>query len=172
VAGARRLADEVRVGLGDTVSLTLAVNSDARRKDPLEENWFGKPVRHHVREFGLLFAAIGFAIVAVKLYRGADMSGLLSWIGAATVCAVLGLFAPRALLPLWRGWMKLAHYLSIVMTSVILSLAWCIGFLPMAGILKVLGIKRMDLSYKNGAASYWESRDSKYDDFKRLELQF
>ncbi len=172
MAGARRLADEVRVGLEDTVSLTVAVNNDARRKDPLEESWFGKPVRHHVREFGLLFAAIGFSLVAVKLYRGAEMPDVVSWIGAATAFALLGLFAPRVLLPLWRGWMKLAHYLSIVMTSVILSLAWCIGFLPMAGLLRVLGIKRMDLSYKSGATTYWESRDAKYDDFKRLELQF
>lgn len=172
MAGARRLADEVRVGLEDSVNVALAVQNRDERKDPLEENWFGKPVRNHLREFGLLFATIGFAAVAIKLYRGKEITEVLAWGGAATVFALLGLFAPRVLLPLWRGWMKLAHYLSIVMTSVILSIAWCIGFLPMATLLKVLGIKRMDLSFKNGATSYWESRDPKHDDFKRLELQF
>ncbi len=172
MAGARRLANEVRVGLEESVGLAVTVHNQDRRKDPLEENWFGKPVRHHLREFGLLFATIGFAVVAFKLYRGREIGDVLVWGGAATVFALLGLFAPRVLLPLWRGWMKLAHYLSIVMTSIILSLAWCIGFLPMAAILKVIGIKRMDLSFKSGAASYWESRDPKYDDFKRLELQF
>jgi len=172
VAGARRLADEVRVGLEDSVGLALAVHNRDERKDPLEENWFGRPVRNHLREFGLLFATIGFAAVAIKLYRGKEIEEVLLWGGAATIFALLGLFAPRVLLPLWRGWMKLAHYMSIVMTSVILSLAWSIGFLPMAAILKVLRIKRMDLSFKQGATSYWETRDSKYDDFKRLELQF
>jgi general stress protein CsbA len=85
---------------------------------------------------------------------------------------VLGYFFPRALLPVWRGWMKLAHYVSIVMTFVILAAAWTIGFVPMAYLLKVLRIKAIDLSYKAKVTSYWETRDPKYDDFKRLELQY
>jgi hypothetical protein len=47
-----------------------------------------------------------------------------------------------------------------------------VGFLPMAFALKVLGIRRMDTSFKADRATYWEPRDQKYDDFKRLELQY
>jgi hypothetical protein len=172
MAGARRLADEVRVGLGEEASVKSVANADARRKDPLNETWFDKPVRQHVREFGALFGAIGFFVTAVKLYQGRDASSYAAWLTAAVVFSALGFFAPRLLLPVWRGWMKLAHYLSIVMTTVILSLAWCIGFLPVAGMLKVLRIKPMDLSYRSSATTYWETRDPKYDDFKRLELQY
>ncbi len=68
--------------------------------------------------------------------------------------------------------MKMAHYLSIVMTFVILSVAWTIGFVPMAYLLKILRIKPMNLSYKAKVSTYWETRDTKYDDFKRLELQY
>ena len=172
MAGARRLADEVRVGLTEEVSVKSVANADTRRKDPLDETWFNKPIRQHVREFGALFGAIGFFVTAVKLYQGRDASSYAAWLAVAVTFSALGFLAPRLLLPVWRGWMKLAHYLSIVMTTVILSLAWCIGFLPVAAMLKVLRIKPMDLSYRSSATTYWETRDPKYDDFKRLELQY
>jgi hypothetical protein len=55
---------------------------------------------------------------------------------------------------------------------VLLSVAWTIGFVPMAYLLKILRIKSMDLRYGANIDSYWEKRDAKYDDFKRLELQY
>ena len=131
----------------------------------------GKPILQHVREFGAVFGTLCFTVCSFKLYRGSQEAAQI-WGAAGAVFAVLGYVFPRALLPVWRGWMKLAHYLSIAMTFVILSAAWTIGFVPMAYILKLLRIKAMDLSYKANVASYWEPRDSKYDDFKRLELQY
>jgi beta-lactamase regulating signal transducer with metallopeptidase domain len=68
--------------------------------------------------------------------------------------------------------MKFAHYLSIVMTAVLLSLVWIVGILPVAGIMRLVGIKRIDRSFRAERASYWEARDSKYDDFQRLKLQY
>lgn len=131
----------------------------------------GKPVRQHVREFGAIFGTICLTVCAFKLYRGSlDVAQI--WGAVGMVFAALGYLLPQALLPVWRGWMKLAHYLSIVMTFVILSTAWTIGFVPMAYLLKILRIKAMDLSYKTNVSSYWETRDPKYDDYKRLELQY
>lgn len=170
MAGARRLADEVRAGLGSDPKegLTKVANQDS---SPLTEKWMGKPVRQHVREFGAIFGTICFTVCAFKLYRGStDVAQIWGGVGAAF--AALGYFLPRVLLPVWRGWMKLAHYLSIAMTFVILAAAWTIGFVPMAYLLKVLRIKAMDLSYRADVTSYWETRDPKYDDFKRLELQY
>lgn len=74
--------------------------------------------------------------------------------------------------PLWKGWMAFAHKLSLVMTFAILSFAWTVVMMPMALLLKVLRIKVMDTSYKTGAATYWENRDPKFDNFKLLERQF
>jgi hypothetical protein len=112
------------------------------------------------------------AVAAWQWYKGRPVSSYALWLIPGIVCGVLGWLAPRVLLPVWRGWMKFAHYLSIVMTTVLLTLTWCIGFLPMAMLLKLIGIRRVNLSYKDGSESYWEKRDPKYDDFKRLELQY
>ena len=165
------MANEVRTGLEEAVA-TVPHQAIKEVVDVLDSDWMGKPTRVHVREFAFLFATIFLGIASYKTYLQGVTSTSLIWTGAGFVFGILGYRAPRVLYPLWKGWMKLAHYLSLVMTFVIMLLTWTIGFVPMATLLKVLRIKRMDLSYRSGAATYWETRDPKYDDFKRLEQQF
>ena len=164
------MENEIRVGLEDSVILTSS-DRTAQRVDPLDVVSFGKTARRHVREFGALFATICFGVAAWKLYRSHEMSSIAYWLAPGALFALLGWFAPRVLLPVWRGWMKFAHYLSIVMTAVLLGATWCLGFLPMALILRIVGKKRMDMSFRSNRATYWEDRDPKYDDFQRLKLQ-
>jgi hypothetical protein len=171
MAGARRLANEVRTGLEEAV-VTHRAPTKQDVVDVLDTSWMGKPVRTHVREFAVLFAIIFTSIASYKTYKYGVSSSSLAWAVAGIVIGLLGYRAPRVLHPVWKGWMKLAHYMSFVMTSLIMLLTWCIGFVPMAMLLKVLRVKRMDLSYRSGATTYWETRDPKYDDFKRLEQQF
>jgi hypothetical protein len=171
MAGARGLANEVRTGLEEAV-VTRPPETTTEVKDALDTDWMGKSVRVHVREFAVLFAIIFTTIASYQtFYYGVTTSSLV-WALTGIVIGILGYRAPRVLHPLWKGWMKLAHYLSIVMTFVIMSLVWTVGFVPMAMVLKALRIKTMDLSYKTGVSTYWETRDPKYDDFKRLEQQF
>ena len=171
MAGARRLANEVRTGLEDAV-VTHPMQSKKEVLDVLDTQWMGKSTRVHVCEFAVLFAIISLGVAIYKTYSYGVSTESISWTFAGIIIAILGYRAPRVLYPLWKGWMKLAHYLSVVMTFVIMLLTWVIGFVPMAILLKTLRVKRIDLSYKSGVETYWETRDSKYDDFKRLELQF
>lgn len=172
MAGERGLANEIRTGLEQAPE--SAVGSKVPRKvvDPLDELFFNRPVRTHVREFGALFGAIFFGFAAVRGYRHESLTGsyILSAIGVVFVA--LGYLAPSVLRPVWKGWMSFAHVLSLVMTWVIMSISWVVGFVPMALLLRVLGIKRIDLSYGAAVTTYWETRDPKYDDFMRLERQF
>lgn len=172
MAGARRLDNEVRVGLEPQVKPAIQVVSQQPAVDPLDVVTFGKSARRHVREFGLLFGVILSGVSIYYWYRGGSASVINGCAVAGATFALLGLLAPRALLPIWRGWMRFAHYLSIVMTTVLLSLTWTLAFIPTALVLRLIGIKRIDRSYGDKRASYWDKRDPKYDDFKRLELQY
>jgi hypothetical protein len=165
------LENEIRVGL-DTPTTENRAAFEQAPIDPLDVVSFGKTARRHVREFGFIFAAIFLGVAAWKLYRGHELASSLMWSLPGGLFAVLGVWAPRILLPVYRGWMKFAHYLSIVMTTVLLGVTWCVGFLPIALMVRVLGIKRMDMSFRSPRPSYWEPRDPKYDDFKRLKLQY
>jgi hypothetical protein len=170
VAGARGLANEVRTGLDPKTGQSQVVTME-KKVHPLDEVWMGRPIRTHIREFGGVFATLFLIIAGVQVYKGSLGTTQYVLMGAAGVFTLLGYFAPTVLKPLWRAWMKLAHVLSIVMTFVILGVIWCIGFLPMAGIVRMLGIRVVDQSYGN-KETYWVKRDPKYDDFSRLKQQY
>jgi hypothetical protein len=171
MAGARRLENEIRVGLEDSVTV-VPVSHTTPEVDPLEVMSYGKTARRHVREFGSLFAIIFFAVAGWKFYRGQDLVSCSYWMVPGVVFGALGWCAPRILMPVWKGWMTFAHYLGIVMTTVLLGVTWCVGFLPMAFALRIIGIRRMDMSFRADRPTYWEPRDPKYDDFQRLKLQY
>ncbi len=176
--GARRLADQVRVGLDQVqptlqeAGMTYANDDKAPVLGALDQTYFGRPIRQHIKEFAAILATISFAIAAAKLYKHAPVAVFAGWVAGGVIITALGYLVPIVLLPVWRAWMKLAHVLSIVMTCVILGLVWTIGFVPMALVLKALRIKTIDTSFRANVDSYWEKRDVKYDDFRRLEQQF
>jgi hypothetical protein len=165
----RGLANEIRAGLDPDTGFAPA-NGEGR--SPLDELFFGKPVGVHVREFGSLFALICLIIAGFRGYRHDSLSAILIFSSLAAVFAGLGYFFPAALRPVWKGWMAFAHVLSIVMTFVLLSLVWIVGFIPMSVIVKIFKVKLMETGFRTGHPSYWEVRDPKYDDFKRLEQQY
>jgi hypothetical protein len=166
------LANEIRAGLGQPEAATSPKVAAKSPLHPLDEQWLGKSVRQHVKEFAVVFGILFLIISGVKTYKGADVSSCAFWFGLAVGFTALGYVAPGLLRPLWRGWMKLAHYLSIVMTTVILSAAWLLGFMPMSLLVRVCGIKVINSTFRAPVDTYWEPRDPKYDDFQRLKRQY
>lgn len=138
----------------------------------LEELLFNKPIRQHVKEFGILFGIIFFIVGAWLMYKAFPLEFGLSLIGLGAVSALMGYQTPNLLYPLWKGWMAFAHVLGTIMTTVILGIAWTLLVIPFAVALKVLGKKVMDMSFDRTRASYWQDREEKQHDFKRLEQQF
>jgi membrane associated rhomboid family serine protease len=142
------------------------------KKNPLETYAHGRKVREHVRDFGSLFALIGVIIAAVIIYRGGSDAKALIIILASAAFGLMGALTPQVLHPLWKLWMGIAEKLSVVMTFLILMIAWCLLVVPMAFILRILRVKVMDMSFKTEASSYWEVRPERVHNFKLLERQF
>lgn len=165
----RGLANEIRAGLSSEANFS-PVNDT--KKSALDELYFGKPVRNHVREFGALFALLCLLIAGTKGYRHQSLFDITVFSSLAAVFAVLGYVFPSALRPIWKGWMTFAHYLSLVMTFVLLSVVWVIGFIPISILTRIFRVKLMETAFREPVATYWESRDPKYDDFSRLEQQY
>ena len=138
----------------------------------LDQRWFNKPVRQHVLEFAQLCGLLLLAMAAIWIYRGRSPERWVSAIVVAGFVVSSGYRAPLLLHPVWKGAMKFAEVMGAVMNVVILSLAWVIMFVPLAITLKICGRRIMDLRYKADVESYWEERNVKCHDFKRLEKQF
>lgn len=139
---------------------------------PLDERYFGKPIRLHVREFGALFGALFFAIAAMQLWKGREPLVPSLFIAAGIFSYVLGVWVPQVLRPVWRAWMGLAHVLGTVMTFVILAVCWTILVIPTAVTLKLLKKKVMAMDFRENVSSYWEVKEDSTNDFKLLERQF
>lgn len=170
MAGKGGLAEQVRTGLVARPRLTVIKTK--KHSDPLDEVWVNKPLRKHVSEFGAVFAIILLTIAGIKLYRYSLYTTPLYFILGAVIFLVLGYRLPRLLLPVWRGWMKFAMVLGLIMTTLIIGIAWTLMLVPIALLLKLFGVKSMDLSYGGAAVTYWEERDPKLNDFKLLERQY
>lgn len=164
-------------GLATKVRTRLEVIEGGKPKDSvipekIDEIWYKKPVRQHVKEFAVVFAFILVAIAGYQVYREKPADLPFALISVAGVLMALGYKAPIVLHPAWKAWMKFAHVLGFFMTGLILGIAWTIVLLPVALILKIISKKVMDLTYKAPVSTYWEDRDTSKDDFKLLERQF
>lgn len=155
--------------------LELAPSTDGRTRKQkpslLDQRYFGKSKRDHVKEFACLFGAIFSGIGAYLAYHG-HLDFTLGYIAATLVIATLGYKAPIILYPVWSAWMAFAHGLGIAMSFVFVVVTWVIMAVPLAYILRVIGKDVMDLSFDRSVESYWEDREDRLHNFKLLERQF
>ena len=177
MAGDRGLAEQVRTRLerdGESVTVqpVQKLSSESASTDPLDEVQHRKPVRRHIKDFVCVFSII-FLLVGLYFTRTRDTvtPTVVAVLASAAFCA-LGYYAPRVLLPVWRGWMKFAMFLGIIVTTIIISLAWALVVIPTAMVLRIVRKRVMDMSYGLDVESYWEERDAKLNDYKLLERQF
>ena len=168
MAGQGQLAREVRAGL----TVINGGSVDSKPVGRLDQLSFKKPIRKHVLEFAAIFGVIFNLIALFQLYKGNPISTPLALSISSVILNLVGRFAPIVLLPAWEAWMKFAHVLGMVMTTVILGIAWIIALIPIAMLLKLLRVKVMDASFKKPVSTYWEDRPEKFNDFKLLERQF
>ena len=143
-----------------------------KSKDPLEELFYRKPLRQHVKEFAQILAIIGIAVAGYMTWKEKSLADVFGLTAACLLLLGLGYGAPRLLLPVWRGWMKLGNFLEITTTWMVLGIMWYGLFVPIGACLKLLGIKVMDMSYRAPVTTYWLDVPKEKTDFKLLERQY
>lgn len=150
---------------------SVSKQSDTRL-DPLNEDFHGKPVRQHVKEFAGLIGLTLLLICAWYLYKRYSLADAGAFFISGWLVVAAGYITPKLFLPVWRGWMGLAAILEVCSTYLILSLIWAGLFIPISGLLKLVGRSNMDLSFRVNCESYWLDRSPAKSDFKLLERQF
>lgn len=139
----------------------------------LDQLFFRKPVRQHVKEFGCIFGILAFGIAAYLMYKDHTLveRALYLSIGGA-IFTVLGYLAPLVLYPVWKGWMYGAEKIGMVMTLLIMSVTWIIMVTPLSFLLKAIGKRMMDLTFRTAVPSYWEKTKDTWSDGSFLKRQF
>jgi hypothetical protein len=108
------------------------------------------------RGFGAVFTVVFVLIAAYQWWHAG--SSWPYWAGAAVAILLVSLFAPAALAPLARLWMRLALLLSKVMTPVIMAVIFFGSVLPTGLLMRLFGKDPLRLKWHKKDATYWIAR--------------
>ena len=110
------------------------------------------------RSFGALFAVV-FALLAV--WQGVT-SRFGPWTVFWSICSALVLvvtvFAPNALTPFNRAWMRLALFLNRIVSPVVLGVMYAVLIVPVGLVMRLIGRDALQLKKDLDAESYWRER--------------
>ncbi len=125
-----------------------------------------KKSNKELRKFALIMT-IAFAIIGgIALWRGREWGQYALYLSVFFL--VTGGLLPRLLAPIEWAWMKLAHYLSIVVTFIILTLTFYLVITPLGLMMRLFGKDLLSLKFEPDRSSYWIKVDpdgsgSRYD---------
>lgn len=122
-----------------------------------EQIWYGRVVSDHIRDFVKLIVLVVTIILILQVLKGHHLS--IEILIGLNFILFTGIYFPRLYYMPWLFWMKLAFLLNGIMSGVILILTWILIVIPTAFLLKIIGKKLMDLSFKKDVPSYWEDRE-------------
>ena len=93
------------------------------------------------------------------------------WAYGAAGVLLVGIIKPVAE-AIFAAWMKLAGYIQIVVSSILLTLTYLIAVLPVGLLAKLVGKKFLDKQLEPEAESYWIDRNDGPFDRKRYHRHF
>ena len=109
-----------------------------------------------IRKFGLIALIFFGCLSALGLWKDKPLPfylfGLLSSMGLGF------LIIPNTLRPVYLGWMKIAHFLGRVVTTLILALAYYLVNTPSALIKRIFGGAPLPVKPDKKSSSYWVIR--------------
>ncbi len=114
------------------------------------------PTDRDLRIFSLIWL-VGFGLFgALVMWRGGTWAPIV-W-GVAAVGCALGLVAPRAMKPIYVGWMVAAFPIGWTVSLVLLAIVYYVVFTAFGLVFKAFGRDALGRSFDRGAATYWVPR--------------
>lgn len=115
--------------------------------------------------FTVIFAVIG----SILLYK--EKETYLYFYGASSFFAFFAAFAPMALLPLYRLWVKFATALAWFNTRLLLGMVFYFVITPIGLFMRLIGKDPMERKIDKEATTYWNDKELD-DDLTRYTKQF
>lgn len=112
---------------------------------------------HDLRKFGFVVGGVFLLVGLWCLFRHKPAWPFLLSPGALLVSLSLG--APRALKPIYVGWMAMAFVLGLIVSTLILVMFFFLVITPIAFLARLFGKDFLSLKLNPQATSYWRTRD-------------
>ena len=112
--------------------------------------------KREIRKFGAVALVFFGFLCALGIWRAKPIP--IGLFGALAFLGLCFLLAPGPMRPLHAGWLRVAHFIGKVITTVLLILAYYLVITP-AGLLKrIFGGRPLPLKFDRAASSYWVDR--------------
>lgn len=161
--------------MAEQVRVRLELRSGQSLKSPqneLDQLWFGKPVRKHIWEFACVLGIIALIIAFSIIRKRQDTAWPFALCTLTFLLLAVARYMPGWLKPVWKAFVDLGFLLGLIMTPLLLGVIWIFAFIPLALLLKAIGIRTMETRFREERSSYWDERDAKYDNPELLKRQF
>ena len=110
------------------------------------------------RSFGLMLAAILFAIGTYRWWQGVSSVGTLTILAAGMVSAAVSLLCAALLDPVARLWLRFGDLLGMIVSPVILAAIFFLIITPVAIVTRLFGRDELRLK-RLSRTSYWVVRE-------------
>ncbi len=118
-----------------------------------------KKAARELRKFGMVMTVPLALLAGLAFWKGKAAWPYLAGLGGLFL--LVGLILPRALAPIEWAWMKLSKALGIVMTYMLLTLAFYLVLTPIGLLMRLLGKRPMELSFADPDPSNWTAVEKK-----------
>ncbi len=123
-----------------------------------------------IRRFGIIAFLFFGILCAVGIWRQKPVPiylfGFLSCLGLGFI------LIPGILRPVYRAWLKIAHFIGQVITTLMLAIAYYAVITPAAQMKRLFGGRPLPLSPDPDAPTYWVSRDEPAQPKERFYKRF
>lgn len=123
-----------------------------------------------VFSYGLAIIFAVFVLLHVRKNGWTIIS--CAFLMAASAGVLITIVFPTWLKPLYQRWMRVAYFISSIVTVVGLSLLFYGIFAPIGILLRLFKKDFLDRSFDKMASSYWSKREPPVADMKRYTQQF
>ena len=112
--------------------------------------------RSEIRKFGLIAFLFFGCLGAIGIWRE---KAIITYFFCALSLLGMGLMLlPSPLSPLYKGWLKVAHFLVRIATALMLTLAYYLVITPSALIKRSISGRPLPVEPDKEASSYWVNR--------------
>jgi hypothetical protein len=115
------------------------------------------PPDRMLRQFAGLCLVIFGGIAAWRAYSGTVDGWTIGWAAAAVLIGGVGLVVPRAIRPVYQGWMIVAFPIGWTVSKVVLGAMLYLVFTPVALVFRLMGRDALKLRQKP-STSYWQPK--------------
>ena len=123
-----------------------------------------------IRKFGLIGLAFFGILFALGLWKDKLVPTFL--FGALSLLALGFILAPTPLRPVYAGWMKIAHLIGKIITTLMLTFVYYVVITPSALIKRLFGGPPLPLKPDKGISSYWVTRSEPAQPQERFLKRF